>query len=85
MKAMDFSIFLVCLPSSMNATHHLLSLFLFFILTGSTVMDIGSFIYIGVTIFSEKKRIVCCTFYATRIALQKGYPYIYNSNELFSD
>ena len=62
MVAMDFPIFLVCLPSSMNARHHLLSLFLFFILTGSAVMDIGSFIYIGVTLFSEKNALFAAPF-----------------------
>jgi len=79
MKAMDFSIFLVCLPSSMNATHHLLSLFLFFILTGSAVMDIGSFIYIGVTLFSEKKNCLLhllCNSHSP----PKGYPYIIPMN-----
>jgi len=36
--------------------------FLFFILTGSAVMDIGSFIYIGVTLFSEKNALFAAPF-----------------------
>ena len=62
MAAMDFPIFLVCLPSSMNARYHLLSLFLLFILTGSTVMDIGSFSYIVVTLLTGKKELFAAPF-----------------------